>query len=229
MKEKDENGKEVTSTDPERNNTYGSQSSQTPTPSFDEGSTDPPDTSAPSKEGDTPPPPEKPTLFDRLLTAMNRNKPASAFAIALIVIFIILVAMLQSNKVRHQRAVNSLVSQHEQLVDSLIHRNMELSARIFSWSVRSELLRRNTENLNQLFTVFVQETDATLVQLISVEDGTVTISTDKQFEGLPFGVTNLSELLTGKTVLDESGITVYTRVMGFNEPLGILVVRKKVN
>ncbi len=192
------------------------------------GSSEPPmGGDSPGDKGTTPtPPPDKPSFFSKLLKAMNSNKPASAFAIALLVVIVWSLVVHQSNKVQHQREVSKMVAEHSQAVDSLNIRNLELSARVFSWSVRSELMRKNTENLNQLFTVFVQESDANLVQLISVEDGTVTISTDKQFEGRPLDIKNLTELLAQRIVTDDNGTTVYLQVMGFNEPIGILMARK---
>jgi hypothetical protein len=65
-------------------------------------------------------------------------------------------------------------------------KHLEFATEVFSWSVRSELLRENTENLNQLLTVFFKESGVDLVQLINPEDKMVVLSSDNKFEGVSY-------------------------------------------
>lgn len=77
---------------------------------------------------------------------------------------------------------SALITKHKNEKDSLKINNLESESRIFSWSVRSELMRNNTENLNQLVNAFVRESGADLVQLIDPATKIVTLSSDKNLK-----------------------------------------------
>ncbi|MFN3639468.1 MAG: hypothetical protein ACK4UK_00985, partial [Flavobacterium sp.] len=100
---------------------------------------------------------------------------------------------------------------------------------VFSWSVRSELLRDNTENLNQLLTVFVQQSGADLVQIVHPTTNLVVISSDKKFEGSESTETELSSLTHTQVLSQENSVKIMTPVMGFNDTIGILIVVSQSN
>ncbi|MFN4762371.1 hypothetical protein ACKGJN_04540 [Gillisia sp. Q332] len=120
---------------------------------------------------------------------------------------------------------SALITKYESEKDSLEIRNLESSTKIFSWAVRSELMRNNTENLNQLINAFVQESGADLVQLIDPKTNIITLSSDKKFEGVEYPQKIDYALTEPPTFMEEGGTKIITPVMGLNSALGILIVQ----
>ncbi|MFO8146305.1 MAG: hypothetical protein ACQEWG_14545 [Bacteroidota bacterium] len=119
---------------------------------------------------------------------------------------------------------SALITKYESEKDSLQISNLESSSKIFSWAVRSELMRNNTENLNQLINAFVKESNADLVQLIDPETNIISLSSDKKFEGMEYDQKLDYALTEQQTLMEETGIKIITPVMGLNSALGILIV-----
>jgi hypothetical protein len=124
----------------------------------------------------------------------------------------------------HVKATEALQVSFATKVDSLTLAQTIFTSRVFAWSVRSEWLRDNHDNLGQLANRFVREADVSLVQLVAASSDSVFVSTDKRFEGdrivYPEGV-NVGETF----VHEENGTRViYTPIMGFTERLGTLRV-----
>ncbi|MDP3444643.1 MAG: hypothetical protein Q8T08_17440 [Ignavibacteria bacterium] len=166
----------------------------------------------------------KPTFKDKLIAFLKKNKAASVLSIALIVVFIWFSVKIRINEKNFNNEKTQLITQYESTIDSLQIAQLEFATKVFSWSVRSELLRNNTENLNQLLTVFVKESGADLVQLIKPEDKMVLLSSDKKFEGNPYAENLDFELKESTVVREESNVKIITPVMGFNNMIGILIV-----
>jgi len=171
-----------------------------------------------------------------LLTFIKKHIVSVLLALALIVILIWFSAKNSSNNRQFEKEKTSLISQskneklalianYESEKDSLQIVNLEASAKIFSWSVRSELLRNNTENLNQLVNAFVKESGADLVQLIDPETNKIILSSDKKFEGAEYAQKTDFGLKEPYTLKEDGGIKIITPVMGLNTALGILIVQ----
>lgn len=120
---------------------------------------------------------------------------------------------------------SALITRHKTEKDSLQIKNLESESKIFSWSVRSELMRNNTENLNQLVNVFVKESGADLVQLIDPATNIVTLSSDKKFEGTEYPQKIDYALTEPHILMEEGAIKIITPVMGLNNAIGILIVQ----
>lgn len=120
---------------------------------------------------------------------------------------------------------SALITRHKTEKDSLQIKNLESESKIFSWSVRSELMRNNTENLNQLVNVFVKESGADLVQLIDPATNIVTLSSDKKFEGTEYPQKIDYALTEPHILMGEGAIKIITPVMGLNNAIGILIVQ----
>ena len=117
-----------------------------------------------------------------------------------------------------------MITQYESKIDSLQIKHLEFATEVFSWSVRSELLRNNTENLNQLLSVFVRQSGADLVQLVNPKDNIVLLSSDKKFEGTSLETTAFSNLTSTKVYAEENLVKIVSPVMGFNDKIGVLLV-----
>ncbi len=136
--------------------------------------------------------------------------------------------LLQFRNLDSQRT--TLITQYETKIDSLNIKHIEFSSEVFSWAVRSELLRDNVENLNQLLTIFIQKSGVDLVQIVNPIDKMVLISSDKRFEGNPYnGMVNINVRET-ETIIDSTKVDIVTPVMGFNNMIGVIIIEfnKKV-
>lgn len=160
----------------------------------------------------------------KLVAYFKNNKAATVLTVLLLVVFIWFFIKIRINEKKFSNEKTQLITQYESKIDSLQIKHLEFATEVFSWSVRSELLRENTENLNQLLTVFVKQSGADLVQLINTENKMVLLSSDKKFEGNPYAG-NLNFELKESTVIKEEGfVKIITPVMGFNNMIGILIV-----
>jgi Ca2+/Na+ antiporter len=166
-------------------------------------------------------------FMDKLVAFLKNNKAANVLGLLLLVVLIWFSVKMRINERNFNNEKTQLITQYESSIDSLQINYLEFATKVFSWSVRSELLRDNTENLNQLLTVFVKESGANLVQLINPEDKMVLLSSDKKYEGNPY-TGNLNFELNNSIVLKEgSDVKIITPVMGFTNKIGVLIVELK--
>ena len=176
---------------------------------------------------------DSPSMF---LSFIKKHIVSLLLVLALIVILIWFSAKNSTNNRQFEKEKTSLITQsknersalvanYESEKDSLRIANLEAAAKIFSWSVRSEMLRNNTENLNQLVNAFVKESGADLVQLIDPETNKITLSSDKKFEGSAYARKIDSGLKEPHTLKEDSSIRIITPIMGLNTALGILIVQ----
>ena len=164
----------------------------------------------------------------KLALFLKENLISVILFVALIVSSIWFTAKIKNNSNHFENVKAQIISKYETELDSLQVKHMEFAATVFSWSVRSELIRNNTENLNQLLTVFVQESKADLVQIITPEDKMVLLSSDKKYEGLQYSGNLDFELNNNSVVLKENNIVkIIIPVMGFNSLIGILILETR--
>jgi len=167
---------------------------------------------------------KKVSYISKVWGVIKKNPVSSVLLISLVVVFIWFFAKVNIDKKQFEKEKRELISMHVFKIDSLQLKNIEFSSMVFSWSVRSELLRKNMENLNQLFTNFVKESNANLVQLVNPEDNTIIISTDKQFEGNIFIMPENVSVDKQATIAIGAKTRILTPVMGFTNRIGLLVV-----
>jgi len=176
---------------------------------------------------------DSPSMF---LSFIKKHIVSLLLVLALIVILIWFSAKNSTNNRQFEKEKTSLITKsknersalvanYESEKDSLRIVNMEAAAKIFSWSVRSEMLRNNTENLNQLVNAFVKESGADLVQLIDPETNKISLSSDKKFEGSEYARKIDFALKEPHTLKEDGGIKIITPIMGLNAALGILIVQ----
>ena len=145
--------------------------------------------------------------------------------LALIIVFFWLTAKNNSQKEQFVQEKTELVSKYESTIDELKIDNIKFASEVFSWSVRSELLRDNVENLNQLVSVFVKKSNVSLVQIVDIEKNKIMLSSDKKYEGEPYtGDTNISNTESVVKNTEEGKSQIITPIMGFNSRIGLLVV-----
>jgi len=163
----------------------------------------------------------------RLTSFIKKNLLSVVLALLLIVVAIWFLIKVSVDAKRFENEKTQLISLYETQMDSLQVKHIEFASTVFSWSVRSELMRNNVENLNQLLTVFVKESGADLVQLVNPENKLILLSSDKKFEGTTYNQ-NLDFEIENTVVLEQDGkVIIVTPVMGFNSTIGILIVELK--
>ncbi len=164
------------------------------------------------------------TTGERVVHFIKNNLLTLFLVLGLVVVFIWLTVQNRSQRKQFEQEKSALVTAHENQMDSLRIEQITFATEVFSWSVRSELLRNNTENLNQLLTVFVQQSGADLVQVINATDKVVLLSSDKKFEGTPVADTTLNGLSSTRVLREVKTVTIMSPIMGFNDKLGVLLV-----
>jgi len=163
----------------------------------------------------------------RLTSFIKKNLLSVVLALLLIVVAIWFLIKVSVDAKRFENEKTQLITLYETQMDSLQVKHIEFASTVFSWSVRSELMRNNVENLNQLLTVFVKESGADLVQLVNPENKLILLSSDKKFEGTTYDQ-NLDFEIENTVVLEQDGkVIIVTPVMGFNSTIGILIVELK--
>ncbi|MFY8187314.1 MAG: hypothetical protein ACOVLC_05085 [Flavobacterium sp.] len=119
---------------------------------------------------------------------------------------------------------SALILEQANTIDSLKMNHLKFATEVFSWSVRSELMRENTENLSQLLTVFVKDSGADLVQLIDPKNQKILLSSDKKFEGNQSSENNLAEINNTVMIRNQNSFKILSPIMGFNDKIGVLKV-----
>ncbi len=165
-------------------------------------------------------------FIHRFLAFIKKHFIIAILAVALIVVIIWYSA---KNKATNERADNretELILKHETERHTMQINNLEFASIVFSWAVRSELLRDNQENLNQLLTIFTQKSGADLVQLINPENKEILLSSDKKFEGTIYQKELNFNINESAIIEENNSVQILTPVMGFNTQIGILIVEK---
>lgn len=146
------------------------------------------------------------------------------FALAAIGLFFWGWYSMRSMKAQFQEEQTLLIDSFEARIDTLQLEGMELTAKVLSWAIRSEVTRENLEQANQFFLQFIKEANISKAQYIDVETGAILISTDKKDEGTM--ILNPMVLNAEKQFVDRDSLhwRIATPVMGLNQKLGVLIV-----
>ncbi len=155
----------------------------------------------------------KNTFKEKIVGFFKNNKVATVLTVLLLVVFIWFSIKIRINEKTFNNEKTQLITQYESKIDSLQIKHLEFATEVFSWSVRSELLRNNTENLNQLLSIFVRQSGADLVQLVNPKDNIVLLSSDKKFEGTTLETTAFSNLTNTKVYTKEILVKIVSPVM----------------
>lgn len=148
------------------------------------------------------------------------------FSLIAVIIIILLWAVIKI-QVIEKRSINEkeqLVTLYKQKMDSLYLSDMELTSRVFSWAIRSEMTRQNMEQVNQFFSGFVKEPNIRKVQLIDPFTGTVLLASDKKDEGTIIEDPIILQTEKSVRIKGETGDIIINPVMGLDTRIGVLVI-----
>lgn len=128
--------------------------------------------------------------------------------------------ILYQTKNQFKEEKETLITQYTQEIDSLKLAKTTEIVKVFSWAVRSELLRENFEQVDLLFNTFVKESNMVKISLINIETQKVQLSTDKKLENELF--TELDLLKLNELTVDNNRIV--APISRLNKQLGLLIV-----
>lgn len=165
-------------------------------------------------------------FIQRFLAFIKKHFIIAILAVALIVVIIWYSAKNKATNERADKRETEMIMKHESERLTMQINNLEFASMVFSWAVRSELLRDNQENLNQLLTIFTQKSGADLVQLINPENKEILLSSDKKFEGTIYQKELDFDINESAILEEDNSFQILTPVMGFNSQIGILIVEK---
>lgn len=148
------------------------------------------------------------------------------FVLIVVIIILLLWAVIKIRIVENRslKEKEQLVNLYELSMDSLHLSNMELTAKVFSWAIRSEMTRQNMEQVNQFFNGFVKEPGIRKIQLIDPVSAMVLLSSDKKDEGTIVEDTLILEAETTIYLSSETGEKIINPVMGLDSRIGVLVI-----
>ena len=131
-------------------------------------------------------------------------------------------------EIEHLNQKSQIIYKYETKIDSLNTANIKLTVKAFSWAMRSELIRQNMDQADQLMIAFVQEPNIQNVKLVNQDNSMIVISTNKKEEGQEFENKELLTVNNTTIFKDSTLIRVVNPLMGLNKKLGVLIVDVKV-
>lgn len=163
------------------------------------------------------------TESNKILDFLLRNKATLFFIILLIVV--VVWALIKINVMEHRftKEKEALTYAYELQIDSLTVSHLELTSKVFSWGIRSEMMHQNQEQINQFFLNYIKETDVICLSLIDPQTNMIILSTDKTQEGRILSLVDLSQDGT-VSIVEDSVFSVVTSIMGLNSKIGILKI-----
>lgn len=117
-----------------------------------------------------------------------------------------------------------LINSYESKMDSLKVANYKLTSKVFSWAIRSEMLRNNNEQVNQFFLSFIKDPNVKKIQLINPDNAMVVLSTDKKDEGQKIDMQKIYQTDSLTVVREDDVLKIYNPIMGLNKKIGLLVI-----
>ena len=167
--------------------------------------------------------PEKQGWFKSLVL---RNK----FSVFLLIVLIIVISWglikIQMLNNSFSKEKTEIVQNYELKIDSISINRMQLTAKIFTWAVRGELMRENEEQINQYFLDFIKMPQITKLQCIRSADSIIFLSTDKKDEG-QIASPELVQINEQTTQSDSTSFRIATPIMGLTNKLGVFVMEVK--
>ncbi|WP_299991720.1 hypothetical protein [uncultured Pontibacter sp.] len=176
-------------------------------------------------------PPKRPYQENRLITLLKR--PAVFIPLLLALAFLVILLFINSSKNTQLREAREQAAQEREVVVTQANQRVTENTTYFlrtlmmpfSWSVRTAMMSRNMEQVDQYLYAFVQEPDFELV-LLADNSGKIISTTNQKYKGELFADHFESSLLQVESITldtsDSSSIKVAAPIMGLNSKLGTL-------
>jgi len=125
----------------------------------------------------------------------------------------------------HRDELNSTVQNYTQQIDSIQISSLTQTVKVFSWAIRSELIRNNMEQVNQFFLAFIKEKGVEQIDLINPDSFIIVLSTDMKQEGTTISDSRILQAASTITEEDSVGLRIVSPIMGLEKKIGIVSVK----
>lgn len=155
------------------------------------------------------------------------HKLVSALIVALVLVSLWSFVKINFINSSFEKETADLKSSYENEINTLTAEQVSTTSKVFAWAIRGELMRNNTEQVNQFFASIIKEPGINKVQFVDSKTSKVLMSTNKKDEGTVYS--NQLALMTDETIhfSNDAVLNVVSPVMGLNNKLGILVIEYK--
>ena len=160
----------------------------------------------------------------KFLTFVKKNYTVLSLVLVIIIILLWAVIKMKNLEKTANNEKQQISEMYESALDSLSVSSMELTAQVFSWAIRGEMLRQNMDQVNQFFNSFIQEPGITKIRLIDPATARIILSTDKKDEGAIIEDTHIVNAERTYHVSGEAEVMIISPVMGLNARIGVLVI-----
>lgn len=134
-----------------------------------------------------------------------------------------------SNK-QHKKEKEELVEAYELQLSENTKRQLELVTKTFVWSIRSEMLRDNYDQVGLYFNQLVKEDDR-VTEIIAInQKGKMIVSTNKRYEGKAFkSIYDEKSLQLNEISITQDGevFTIIAPILALNSKIGTLFMQYK--
>lgn len=159
---------------------------------------------------------------NKYLQFIYRKKYYLGLILLLIIILIWHYSKMHSLQKSAEKEKVEIVTKYETKLDSLNAVQLQQTAKAFSWAIRSELIRGNTDQINQFFNEFIKMPGIIKLQLINPESSIIEISTDKKDEGLQNA--DYNNIKDQETINETSELKIVTPISGMNKQIGVFIL-----
>jgi len=156
----------------------------------------------------------------------------SIIIIALMIIFPLVVyfwkqSEIKNLKEKYETRITEITASANKNIDENNTKNMENLTRVFSWAVRSEMLRQNMEQVETYMNDLVKSADLNNISAVQT-DGIVVKSTDKKFEGNVYPGPIAQELAQINEVVSKTSengdVISICPIMGLDNRMGTIII-----
>jgi hypothetical protein len=163
---------------------------------------------------------QKPSAFKNFV---KKHPVATTVLIGLIAIVTVFYGKEIQGNIEKKALINAANTQIRQNDEALA----KLIVKPLVWSIRSEMLRSNMEQVNLLISDLVKNSQIQYIHLLDL-NGTVKLSTNKKMEGQPIADDAVKTVLgtdsTSSVALENNQITIISPIMDYDKRLGTLVI-----
>lgn len=136
-----------------------------------------------------------------------------------------------NNQRQEAEQKNQMLQDHAAILIADSHKeHLKLLAKPYVWAVRSALLNKNTDQVNQYANEMVKEKNFQSI-VVANDKGIIISSTNKKHEGKEFSTIGKSNYLTSDTTIveniNDSILVMSSPIMGFNNRLGTMMITYK--
>lgn len=144
----------------------------------------------------------------------------------LIIIGVFLYSMIRVSTLesRHEKQTSELITEYNAKIDSVNLSGMKHTIEVFTWAIRSELIRQNTEEVKHFFTDFINKPHVVKIQLIDPESFEISLSTNEKDIGEVIDNTELYKVDKLTLIENTDHKKLISPIMRLNRVIGILVV-----